>query len=268
MPEPPPPPTFALRGLSVELGGREILHGIDAELRAGEWVALVGPNGAGKTTLLRAMAGLLPHGGALELGGRPVRSWPERERARAVAFVRQRGDEAFAYTVRQTVELGRAPHTGWVAPLGAGDHAAVDRALDAVGLRGDAGRTVTALSGGEQQRVRLAQALAQDAPTLLLDEPTAHLDVRHRLDLLGRARALADGGRTVVAALHDLGWAARYADRLLLLAAGRLVADGAPAEVLTPENLAAVFGVEARVEPAPDGLRVHFLRPSPPDSPA
>ncbi len=259
-----PAPAFLVHDASVALGGRRVLAGVSFEIGAATLVAVVGANGAGKTTLLRALAGLLPHDGAVELFGRPVRAWDPRERALRLAFVRQTPPAADAFTVRESVALGRAPHLAWTAALTADDRAAVEAALDALDLGALAERPLAALSGGERQRAALAQALAQDTPVLLLDEPTAHLDGRHTLDLLARARALADGGRTVIAAVHDLGLAARFADRMLVLAGGTLVADGPPAVVLTPDQLASAFGVEAEVSTGPDGPALRYLHPLPP----
>jgi iron complex transport system ATP-binding protein len=253
------PPVFDVSDLSVRLGSRDVLGGVTFAVAPGEAVALVGPNGAGKTTLLRALAGLLPHSGTVRLGGRPVREWEPRARAREVALVRQQTALAVDFTVAETVAFGRAPHVGWMDRLGPADRAAVAAALAAADLTALAGRSVRRLSGGEQQRVLLAQALAQDTPALLLDEPTAHLDVRHQLDLLGRVRALADAGRTVVAALHDLERAAAFAGRLVVLDAGHLVADGPPADVLTEALLARVFGVRAAPEPTAEGLRIRYF---------
>ena len=257
-----PAPVFEARDLGVQLGGRAVLDGVAFSVRPGERIALVGPNGSGKTTLLRAMAGLLPHTGALALDGRPLADWPAKDRARRLALVRQQTDLAVEFTAAEVVALGRSPHLGWAERLSADDRARVEAALGSVDLGALAGRPVNQLSGGEQQRVALAQALAQDAPTLLLDEPTAHLDVRHQLDLLGRLRALAEAGRTVVAAVHDLEAAARFADRLWVLSDHTLVADGAPADVLTPGLLRSAFGVEAEVAADGDGLRVRYLGPS------
>ena len=256
---PDAPPLLDALGVGVALGGRPVLRDVSFQIRAGERVALVGPNGAGKTTLLRALVGLLPTTGTLCLLGRPVHEWSARDRAREVALVRQQTSLAVDFTVAEIVGLGRAPHLGWLDALGAPDRARVDAALDALDLAAFADRPVPALSGGEQQRVFLAQALAQDAPLLLLDEPTAHLDIRHQLDLLRRVRRLADGGRTVVAAIHDLELAARFADRVLALADGRLVAGGTPADVFTPARLRAVFGVEAEVAHDASGLRIRYL---------
>ena len=251
-----PPAVLEARDLAVDLGGRRVLETVSFAVRPGERVALVGPNGAGKTTLLRAITGLIPYAGGLELKGRPVRAWRPRDRAREVALVRQQADLAVEFTASEIVALGRAPHLGWTQRLRGEDRAAVEAALEAVDLGALASRPVTQLSGGEQQRVALAQALAQDAPLLLLDEPTAHLDVRHQLDLLDRLGALAAAGKTIVAALHDLDRAAAFADRLWVLAEGTLLADGPPAEVLTPATLRRAFGVEARVEA---DLRVRYL---------
>jgi len=253
------PEVLAADGLGVSLGGRSVLADVSFRVAEGERIALVGPNGAGKTTLLRAIAGLIPYAGRLALRGREVTSWKAKDRAREVALVRQQADLAVDFTARELVALGRAPHLGWAERLGGEDRARVDAALGAVDLGALADRPVTQLSGGEQQRVALAQALAQDAPLLLLDEPTAHLDVRHQLDLLDRLRALAEAGKTVVAALHDLDRAAAFADRLWVLAGGTLAADGPPTDVLTPALLRRAFGVEAEVEWAGSAPRVRYL---------
>ena len=236
-----------------------MLADVTLRIAPGEAVALVGPNGAGKTTLLRMLSGLVPHTGEVRLDGWPVRRMPARERARRVAIVRQQTALPVDFTVREMVEMGRAPHAGWAGRLGDADRAAVDAALVAANLVALAGRSVRQLSGGEQQRVGLAQALAQDTPALLLDEPTAHLDVRHQIEMLARARALAGSGRTVVAALHDLDRAAAFAGRLVVLSAGRVVADGLPHAVLTESLLADVFGVRAAAEATPAGLRVRYF---------
>ncbi|PAP76832.1 ABC transporter ATP-binding protein [Rubrivirga marina] len=253
------PDVLAADGLGVSLGGRPVLSDVAFAVREGERIALVGANGAGKTTLLRAVAGLIPYAGRLALRGREVREWNAKDRARQVALVRQQSDLAVDFTARELVALGRAPHLGWAERLRDADCERVDAALEAVDLGALAGRPVTQLSGGEQQRVALAQALAQDAPLLLLDEPTAHLDVRHQLDLLDRLGALAEAGKTVVAALHDLDRAAAFADRLWVLSDGTLAADGAPADVLTSATLRHAFGVEAEVEWAGSAPRVRYL---------
>ena len=256
-----PTPAIRVHDLTVRLGDAEILREVPLSVDAGELVAVVGPNGAGKSSLLRAVAGLIPAEGTVELAGRPVQAWPPRERARRVALVRQATGLEAAFTIRELVELGRAPHLGWLARLGPADLGAVEDALGAMGLGALAARDVRTLSGGEQQRALLAQALAQDPAVLLLDEPTAHLDVRHALDLL--LRVSRERARAVVLAIHDLELAARFANRVAVLDGGRLVADGPPPDVLTPELLRDVFGVVAEVEPAEGGTRLRYLRPVP-----
>ena len=256
---PPPYPVLRAHRLAVALGGRPVLGDVSFAVAEGERVAVVGANGAGKTTLLRAVAGLIPYDGGLELHGREVRAWPAKERARAVALVRQQADLSVDFTAAEIVALGRAPWLGWAERLAGADRQRVEAALASVDLTELAHRPVTRLSGGEQQRVALAQALVQDAPLLLLDEPTAHLDVRHQLDLMGRLAALGREGRTVVAAVHDLELAARFADRMWVLSGGTVAADGPPADVLTPGLLRDAFGVEAEVTAEPDGLRVRYL---------
>jgi iron complex transport system ATP-binding protein len=254
---------FESSDLFVHLGGRRVLAGVSFRLAAGEFVALLGPNGAGKSTLLRTMAGLLPYGGDLRLDGRALSDWPPAERARRVAYVEQAPSLSFALTVRDVVALGRSPHRGWLASLTPHDGSRVEAAMADADVISLAGRPATALSGGERQRVALARALAQDTPTLLLDEPTAHLDVRHQLSLMNLAASLTASGRTVVAAFHDIALAARCARRLLVLDRGRLVADGPAAEVLTPSLFRTVFGVDAEVGTGPDGPAVRYLGPVP-----
>ena len=263
---PLPAPVLRALDLGVSLAGRSVLRDVTATVAAGETIALVGANGAGKTTLLRAVAGLIPHAGTLELHGRPVADWPAKARARQVALVRQQADLAVDFTAREIVALGRAPWLGWTERLPSADRQRVDAALAALDLTALADRPVTRLSGGEQQRVALAQAVAQDAPLVLLDEPTAHLDVRHQLDLAERIAGLATAGKTVVAAIHDLALAARVAARVWVLAQGTLVADGSPRAVLTPRLLREAFGVEAEVEAQGEGLDIRYLRSVPPDA--
>ena len=261
IPSAPSTPVFAADALGVALGGRPILHGLGFAVETGRWVALVGPNGSGKTTLLRTLGGLLPHTGTLALDGQPVRSWSPRDLARRLAFVRQSPTLAFDFTVEEFVLLGRAPHHGWLDGFSSGDRAHARAALAELDLAAFADRSLGTLSGGEQQRVQLAQALAQEADVLLLDEPTAHLDVHHQFDGMDRVAALAPR-RTVVAAFHDLAFAARYADRLLVLDRGRLVADGAPHAVLTPALIRDVFRMDADVLDAPNGtLEIRYLAP-------
>ncbi len=253
-------PVFTADALRVALDGRPVLHDLRFTVEAGEWVALVGPNGSGKTTLLRTLGGLLPHAGALALGGQPVRSWTPRALARRLAFVRQQPGLAFGFRVEEFVLLGRAPHRGWLEGFAAADRERARAALAELGLADFAERSVETLSGGEQQRVQLAQALAQEADILLLDEPTAHLDVHHQFDGMDRVAALRPR-RTVVAAFHDLAFAARYADRLLVLDRGHLVADGTPRAVLTPALIRDVFRMDADVSSAEGTLEIRYLAP-------
>lgn len=249
-------------GLRVVLGGRTILDGLTFEIPTGSFVGLLGPNGSGKTTLIRAISGMLPYAGRLHLKGHPLKNWSRRDLARQVAVVRQAPSLAFDFTVEDIVLLGRAPHKGWLEPFTATDRSRAHAALATVDLADAAHRLMHTLSGGEQQRVFLAQALAQEADLLLLDEPTAHLDVHYQFDFLDRVRDLVAEGRTVVAVFHDLSLAFRYADRLLILHRGRLVADGTPADVLTEDLIARVFRMAARIHRLPDGTPcIQYLHP-------
>jgi iron complex transport system ATP-binding protein len=254
-------PVYSADALHVALGGHPILHDLTFTVEAGEWVALVGPNGSGKTTLLRTLGGLLPYTGTLSLDGQPIKAWKPRSLARRLAFVRQSPTLAFDFSVEDFVLLGRAPHHRWLEGFSRADRDEVGRALAELDLETFADRSLDTLSGGEQQRVQLAQALAQGAGVLLLDEPTAHLDVHHQFDGMDRVAAL-DPPRTVVAAFHDLAFAARYADRLLVLDEGRLVAHGSPRDVLTPDLIRAVFRMDAEISSPPDQpLEIRYLAP-------
>jgi iron complex transport system ATP-binding protein len=239
---------IGLERVTVTLGGRDVVQNVDAEVERGEWVALIGPNGAGKTTLLRAIAGLVRHDGEVSLLGRPAASLDRRERARLLAVVPQTPETPAWLTVAEYVLMGRTPHLGPLAREGAADRHAAARALDRLELDGLADRPLGTLSGGERQRAVVARALAQEASIVLLDEPTAALDIghqQHALELLDGLRG--QEGLTLVAAMHDLTLAAQYADRVLLLSAGVIVADGAAADVLTEEALAEHYGASVRV---------------------
>ena len=236
------------RDITVELGGARILDGVSIDVAEGEWLSIVGPNGAGKSTLLRALAGLLPAGGAVSLGDRPLASMSRRDRARAVALVPQVPVVPPGVSVGDYVLLGRTPH---MPPLGresASDVAAVREALGQLDLLGFASRPLDTLSGGERQRVLIARALAQASPVLLLDEPTSALDVGHQQDVLELVDRLRAANRlTVVSTMHDLTLAGQFADRLVLLDRGQVVVAGTPEVVLTEDHLARFYGATVRV---------------------
>lgn len=240
--------SFELSGVGKRYGSRVVLEGIRTRFETGRLTAIAGPNGAGKSTLLNVMAGIAGEfEGRCVYAGRDLRNWPRREFAQRVAFVPQSLRIEFPFTAGQVVMMGRAPHAGRMFE-GPADRAAVDRALemtDAAQLRDRDFRT---LSGGERQRVVLASALAQSPEFLLLDEPATFLDLRHQVGMFRVIRGLCAAGAGVVAVTHDLNTALNYADRAVLLEGGRIAAEGAPGEVLTPARIRAVFGVEARVE--------------------
>jgi len=245
----------------VRLGGRSVLHRVSLRAEPGELVALAGPNGSGKTTLIRAALGLVPiESGGVELFGAPTAELTARERARRVAWVPQEEAPRDNVALREYVLYGRYPH---LAPFGgetAEDRALADRALADVGLSDRAHEGIRTLSGGERQRLLLGRALAQGSSLLLLDEPTAHLDIGHQLDILERVQRLVRERRVcAVAALHDLNLAARYADRLAVLSRGRLVADGPPGEVLDAALLREVWGVEAVLKRDPHSGQPYLL---------
>lgn len=238
---------LSLRDVSVRLGESAILDGVDLTALPGEVLLLAGRNGAGKTTLLRVAAGLLaPDRGEVFLGEQPMASFRRRDLAREIALVPQDTTVPFPYSVLELVLMGRAPHLGWLGFETAADRVLAQEALARLGIEGLAERSVLTLSGGERQLVAIARALVQASPLLLLDEPAAHLDLARRVELRRLLRELAAEGRTVVLVSHDLAAAAAMADRVALLAQGRIEAVGAPAEVLVPEHVKATFGVAAR----------------------
>ncbi len=206
--------------------------------------ALIGPNGSGKSTLLRLALGLLqPYAGACEFRGQPSASWPRRAFAREVGVVTQQEELAFPVTVRELVAMGRYPHTGPWRSANAQDRDAIDRALRRCAVDGLDDRPLSTLSGGERQRVRLARALAAEPATLVLDEPTASLDIAHEMTMFELLRGLArNDGVTVLLVTHSLNLAARYADQLTLLDRGRVAAAGTPAEVITRDVIERVYG--------------------------
>jgi len=234
--------------LRVELGGATIVDGLSLAVAAGEWVTVIGPNGAGKSTLVRAVAGLLPHSGTIRLLGRELAELSRRERARLVAIVPQSPIVPPGMAVLDYVLLGRTPYIPALGRESAGDIAAAHEVLARLDLARFAGRALETLSGGERQRVILARALAQGATLLLLDEPTSALDIGHQqevLDLVDELRV--QHGLTVLATMHELSIAGEYADRMVLLAGGQVVAAGPPREVLTEELLSTHYGARVRV---------------------
>jgi len=259
--------TVTVQGVSFAYAAHPVLEGVDLVVGEGEILAIVGPNGAGKTTLLKTIAGALrPQKGLVYLDFREAHHFPARERAKLLAMVEQGMAPGFDFTVRELVELGRIPHLGRLDRLGPEDREAVERALAWAGLTELAHRRWSELSGGERQRALLAMAFAQEPKLLLLDEPTAHLDVAHQIGLMQLISSWAKQGLTVIMALHDLNLAAAFSHRLVLLQRGRIRACGPPHAVLTPTNLREVFGEEAvvRVNPYTGQIYVHFFRPPQP----
>jgi iron complex transport system ATP-binding protein len=243
---------LALDRVSVSLGGARILDALSYVVEPGEWVALIGPNGAGKTTALRAVAGLVPYEGRLRVFDDDAGAIPRKELARQVALVPQVPVIPGDITVREYVLLGRTPHLGYFGSESRSDQRAADAALEQLDLVPFDRRRLDTLSGGERQRATLARALAQDASLLLLDEPTAALDMGRQqqvLEIVDRLRA--NRGLTVVSTMHDLTLAGQYADRLLLLDAGRLVAAGSADQVLTRALITEHYGAEVEVVDAP-----------------
>ncbi len=236
------------RGLTVRLGGTLIVDGVDLDVAEGEWVTVIGPNGAGKSTVLRAMGGLLPYAGRIDVGGSPLARLSRRERAKTVATVAQTPVVPPGMRVLDYALLGRTPYIPALGRESVSDLAVVADVLDALDLGRFADRRLETLSGGERQRVFLARALAQGARILLLDEPTSALDIGHQqevLELVDRLRR--ERGLTVLATMHDLSIAGEYADRMVLLADGRVVAAGTPREVLTEALLAEHYRVRVKV---------------------
>ena len=251
---------LALDRVSVSLGGACVVDALSCAVEPGEWIALIGPNGAGKTTALRAIAGLVAYDGAIRVLRDDARGIARKELARRVALVPQVPLIPGDVTVREYVLLGRTPHVGYFGSERRSDHEAVDSALEQLDLVPFARRRLDTLSGGERQRATLARALAQHAPLLLLDEPTAALDMGRQqqvLEIVDRLRASRN--LTVVSTMHDLTLAGQYADRLLLLDGGRLVASGVADDVLTRELITEHYGAEVLVV---DGAVVP-VRPTP-----
>lgn len=232
-------------GVCVDLGGRPVLQDIDVKMAAGQLTALIGANGAGKTTLLNVLAGVLkPKAGVVRLGDAPLKRLPAQMRGRRIAYLPQENAVHWPLPVRDIVALGRLPFAGRsLGGLGDADRQAVDAAIAAMGLSELADRPLTDLSGGERRRALVARALVGAPEALLADEPAAGLDPARALDVIAAFRRATDNGAAALMAMHDLELAARFADRLIMLHGGRIVAEGPPAKVLTAERLAECYGV-------------------------
>jgi iron complex transport system ATP-binding protein len=239
-------PALEARAVSVDLGGHAIVSGVDFAVRQGELVALLGPNGAGKSTLLRTISGVLtPIGGQVLLDGVPLSEYERSTLARRMAVVPGQATVAFPIRVEELVALGRIPHEHPLLGARPADRVAVASAIERVGIAHLTGRDMRELSLGERQLAVLAMTIAQGARLLLLDEPTVHLDLRHQVEVMELLRDLSQrDGVTVLAVLHDMTLASHFFDRLLLLHAGRLAADGPPINVLTDDRIRDVFGVD------------------------
>lgn len=247
-----------MEGVTVALGGRDVVHDVSLEVPSGTVLGLVGPNGSGKSSLLRTLyRALVPRLGAVRVDGRDVRTLRGREGARTIAVMLQDAPAEFDLSVEETVLLGRGPHHSTFGRDTAEDLEVVAAAMARTGISDLADRMLATLSGGQRQRVMLARALAQQAPVLVLDEPSNHLDISHQHELMSSVRAL---GGTTIAALHDLNLAAQYCDRVAVLARGRLVAVGPPALVLTPELIRRTFHVSAQVLGDPSRPVLAFAR--------
>ncbi len=238
-----------VRDLHVALAKQTVIGGVSLSVEPGEIVGLIGPNGAGKTTLMKAAQGLLPRqSGIITLGGDELEQLAPADRARRLAWLPQEREIAWPIAVGRLVGLGRLPHHGSAKGGRQSNRRAVARAMQQANVAHLAGRPATALSGGERARVLLARALAQEAPLLLADEPAAGLDPGHQIDLMQTLRTLADAGNGVLVSMHDLGLAARWCNRLLLLERGQILADGPPAAVLTTTRIRTAYGVEAVIQ--------------------
>lgn len=243
-------------GLSCRYGSIPALDDVSLQVSAHEMCGVIGPNGSGKTTLLRAMDGLLsPERGSVLLEGRAIGGMSSRQVAGVVGVVPQRARASFGFTTHEMVSMGRSPHLAPLTSETERDHEIVYKAMDRMGIAHLAGRSIDSLSGGEFQRVLIARALAQEPRVLLLDEPTAHLDLRYQLEIMNFLSELCRSGLALMAALHDVNLAAEYCDRLVLLSEGRIAAMGTPDEVLDESTLERVYGVPVKVAKHPSSHR-------------
>ena len=255
-------PGLSLSDAGIQIDERWLVRHVSLDLAPGRLTALAGPNGSGKSTLLRLVSGLwTPTEGSVELDGRPLRSYTRRDLARRIAIVPQDTHLAFAFTVRETVAMGRHAHVSRFAREGPADRQAIDDAMTRADISHLADRLVTELSGGERQRVLIARSLATEAETILLDEPTANLDIAHALDVLALCRQLADEGRAIVVALHDLNAAATYATHAVLMKAGTVASTGAARELLGPDAIRNVFDVDVEEVVSSSGRTLFAFTP-------
>lgn len=246
------PATLAAREVTLRYADRIVVPSLDLEIPTGAFTVIVGPNACGKSTVLRALARILtPSAGAVLLDDEPVGDLPAKALARRLGMLPQTPTAPEAITVRDLVGRGRFPHQRFLRQWSTTDEEAVDAAMTATNVTALADRPVDELSGGQRQRVWLAMVLAQQVPILLLDEPTTYLDITHQLDVLDLCARLRDDGKTMVAVLHDLNLACRYADHVVCLKDGELIAQGIPAQTITPDLVREVFDLEAMVVPDP-----------------
>ena len=257
--------TLRAEDLSFRVEATSLLDRVRLHADQGQMVGLIGPNGAGKSTFLRAIAGVVrPQEGMVLLEGVDLDSMPSKEVAARLALVPQLAPQTHGFTARELVLMGRYPHLGRFQIEGPADEQIARDAMELTETEEFAERTLDTLSGGERQRVFVSRALAQQPRVLLLDEPTANLDVLHKLRVLDLVRRLVDEGLTAVAAIHDLSMAARYCDRLILLSAGRILAEGSPEEVLVPDVIESAFGVRSAVyrDPVTGSLAISIIAPA------
>ena len=261
----PGTPAVDARAISLSVEAKQLLDRVNLRARQGEFIGLIGPNGAGKSTLLRAISRVLNfQDGAVSLLGADLKSLPARKVAELLALVPQIAPYTQGFTAFELVLMGRYPHLGRFQVEGRADDRIARDAMRLTETGAFSTRTIETLSGGERQRVFIARALAQEPQVLLLDEPTANLDVLHQLKILTLVRRLVDDGLTAIAAIHDLNLAARFCDRLVLLTSGRVLGDGSPQDVLTPETIEEAFGVRSAIyrEPVTGALAVSLIAAS------
>lgn len=242
--------------LHVLLGSKKVLDGIGFDVSGGEFIGLIGPNGAGKSTLLKSILGLIASNGEITLNGKPSEKLTAIHRARLAAYLPQEREIGWAISVERLVVLGRMPYKSAFAAADARDALIAEEAMKRMDVTAFRHRSALELSGGEKARVLIARAMAQQAPLLLADEPTAGLDPAHQIGLMQSFAGLVKDGSSVIASMHDLALAARWCTRLVLVHEGRIVADGTPDKVLTRDNLRRVFGVEVYLETTGEGLIV------------